>query len=137
MHKRSFTRGFAAGVGVKVLCSVVFTMVLAGIVHAGDPAQAGSVVRDGKFPTFSGAWFTSQFLVLIGAVLAGAASSHWSERRSWAAPLALALLWLVWSAAKVDAGQPVSVVAFRVSVSSVGILLGALVYQRWGRESDV
>jgi hypothetical protein len=136
MHKRSFTRGFAAGVGVKVLCSVVFTVVLAGIVHAGDPALEASLVREGRFPAFSGAWLTGQILVLTGAVLAGAASSHWSERGSWAAPLALALLWLVWSAAKVDAGQPVSVVVFRVSVSSIGILLGALVYQRWGRESD-
>ena len=50
--------------------------------------------------------------------------------------LALALLWLVWSAAKVDAGQPVNAVALRVSVSSVGLLLGALAYQRWGQTSE-
>lgn len=136
MRKRSFIRGFTAGIVVKVLCTVIFTLVLAGIVHIDGAAQEGGLLRDGRFPAFSGAWFVAQLLVLFGAVLAGLASSHWSKPSSLAAPLALALLWLAWSAAKVDAGQPVSEIALRVSVSSVGILLGALVYQRWGRASD-
>ncbi len=137
MRKRSFIHGFAAGVVVKVLCTVVFTLALAAVFHIGSAAQESGFGRDGRFPAFSGAWCAARILVLIGAVAAGAASSHWSRPGAWAAPLALAFVWLVWSVVKVDAGQPLSAIVIWVSVSPIGILLGALLYRRLGRTSDV
>lgn len=136
MHKRSFIRGFVVGVVVKMLCTIAFTLVLAAILKSGAWAEEGSLMHDGRFPVFSRIWFTAQCLVLFGALLAGSASSHWSEYRSWAAPVALALVWLLWSATRVDPGQPLSAVVVKVSISSVGILLGAVLYRRWRGTSD-
>jgi len=130
---RSFLSGFTAGVVVKILCTAAFTLLLAGILGNAPAQRAGP---DGLWPPFSGEWFAARGLVLIGAVLAGVAASHWSRPGSWAAPLALAAVWLVWSVSTVDAGQPVGALAVRLLVSPVGILIGALAYRRWKRVSD-
>ena len=50
---------------------------------------------------------------------------------SWAVPLALALLWLAWSAVKLPEGLSAGCVLWRVSISSLGILLGALMLRLW------
>jgi hypothetical protein len=137
MRNRSFIRGLSAGIAVKVLCTIVFTVALVGMAHLQGPAHdVPHLLRDGRFPALSTGWVASQSLVFLGAVLSGFACAHWSKPGSWAAPLALAVLWLAWSAAKIPDGQPIGLAAFRVSVSSVGILLGAFAYHRWRQAGD-
>lgn len=130
MHGRSFIRGISAGVVVKLLVTAIIT-ALVGMVHAYAVAQNGSSpLREGAFPALSGGWYATQVLVMAGAVLSGFACAHWSKPGSWSAPVALALLWLAVSAAKLPDAQPLVVVLVRAATSSVGILLGAFLYQR-------
>jgi hypothetical protein len=134
MRKRSFIRGLSAGIVVKVLFTVILTVALVGIAQVHGIAHGWAhLVRDGRFPPLSAGWLASQSLVFLGAALSGVACAHWCKPGSWAAPLTFALLWLAWSALKIPEGLPLGLVVFRVSVSSIGILLGALVYQRWHR----
>ena len=139
MRKRSFIRGLSAGIVTKLLCTALIALAVVGMTHLDAVAQDGpNPLRDGHFSPLSVGWVASQILVLVGAALSGFACAHWSRPGSWAAPIALAVLWLVWSTAKVPDAQPMGlglVVAW-VSVSSLGILLGALLYQRRYEASD-
>jgi hypothetical protein len=132
MRKRSFVIGLCAGIVVKVMCTLAFTLALVGIARLHDPTQEWlQSMRDGRLVPLSTGWITSQCLVLVGAVLSGAACAHWSKPGSWAAPLALALLWLAWSAMKLPEGLSAGWVVLSLSISSLGILLGALMLQLW------
>ena len=132
MRKRSFIRGLSAGIVAKLLCTALIVLAVVGMTHLDAAQNVPNPLRDGRFPPLSAGWVASQLLVLVGAALSGFACAHWSRPGSWTAPIGLAVLWLVWSTAKVPDAQPMGlglVVAW-VSVSSLGILLGAYLYQR-------
>jgi hypothetical protein len=137
MHKRSFIRGLSAGIVTKLLCTAFITVALVGMAHLyASSRNIPNPLRDGPFPPLSIGWIASQVLVFMAAALSGFACAHWSKPRSWSAPITLAVLWLAWSVAKVPPAQSIGLVLVWVSVSSVGMLLGAFVYQRRYEASD-
>jgi hypothetical protein len=137
MHKRSFIRGLSAGIVTKLLCTALIAVALVGMAHLYAVSQnVPNPLRDGRLPPLSMIWGASQILVFVAAGLSGFACAHWSKPGSWSAPITLAVLWLAWSATKVSPAQSIGVVLVLVSISSLGILLGAFLYQRRHEASD-
>ena len=137
MRKRSFLRGFFCGIATKLLCTVATVLALTGASYLYAAAlDVPSPLHDGPFPPFSAGWIATQAFVIAGAALSGFACAHWSPRRSWTAPVALALLWLVGSAAKVPESRSLFVLALWLTISSTCILLGAFAYHRRFERDD-
>lgn len=129
MRERSFARGLIAGVVVKLVWTVVFTLVLA-TVFRNAPAGEGSASAVPWAP-FSSGWYLARVVVLVGSVLAGIAVAYGSARGSWTATVVLAGAWLVWAAVAPGAAPMTTATLVQGLVSPVGILLGAFGYRRW------
>jgi hypothetical protein len=136
LRKRSFVRGFVGGVGVHVLLAFAGTYALsevtAVIAHTNGSANP---LAAGPFEPMSAGWTATQGVRVIAGLVAGAAAAHWERPGKWAAPLALALVFVGLAAVSIP-NVHLAVAVPLVLADGASVLLGALLYMRGSCGND-